>query len=108
MTDKVLKFPTRDNTSPAGGGGSEPPMELIERVAHLETDMREVRDRLARVEIKLDAFATKADLSAAESKLATTIYQSINAQTWKLVTFVCSFGTVLVGATYYIATHVPK
>lgn len=84
---------------PHDGGGSEPPMELVERVAHLEDDMRDVRERLVKIEGKMDhfaeAFATKADL-----------HQAINAQTWKLVTFVCGFGTALAGAVYFIATHV--
>jgi hypothetical protein len=73
-------------------------MELLERVANLETDMRDVRDRLVKIESKMDsfagAFASKADL-----------YEAINGQTWKLVTFVCGFGTALVAAVYFIAKH---
>jgi hypothetical protein len=34
------------------------------------------------------------------------LYRVINSQTWKLVTFVCGFGTALVTATFFIATHV--
>jgi hypothetical protein len=34
------------------------------------------------------------------------LHKEINAQTWRLITFVCGFGTALVGATYFIATHV--
>jgi hypothetical protein len=40
-------------------------------------------------------YATKEDL-----------HKEINAQTWKLVTFVCGFGTALVGATYFIVKHI--
>jgi tetrahydromethanopterin S-methyltransferase subunit B len=69
-------------------------MELNERVSNLETDVRDVRDRLARVESKLDTFATKADL-----------FDALNAQTWRFVTFVCGFGTALVAATYFFAKH---
>jgi hypothetical protein len=69
-------------------------MELIERVANLENDMRDVRDRIVRVEAKLDNFATKADL-----------HEALSTQTCKLVTFVCGFGTTLVAATYFIAMH---
>ncbi|WP_052409815.1 hypothetical protein [Paraburkholderia oxyphila] len=32
--------------------------------------------------------------------------KDMNAQTWKLVTFVCSFGSALVGATYFVARYV--
>jgi hypothetical protein len=31
--------------------------------------------------------------------------KEINVQTWRLITFVCGFGTALVAATYFIATH---
>lgn len=54
---------------------TEPPdMELVERVANLETNMRDVRDRLLRVEIKLDSFATKEDM-----------HREFNVQTWRIV-----------------------
>jgi hypothetical protein len=33
------------------------------------------------------------------------LYRVVNAQTWKLVTFVCGFGTALVAATFFIATQ---
>lgn len=73
--------------------------DLNERVASFETDIRDVRERLIRVEARLDSlatsFATKSDLSDA-----------ISAQTWRLVTFVCGFGVALVSAVYFIATHV--
>lgn len=92
MSEKVIHL-SSSYRKPPSGGGSEPPMELIERVSHLEIDMRDVRDRLAKIESKLESFATKSDL-----------YQAINNQTWKLVTFVCGFGTALVAAVY-IATH---
>lgn len=34
------------------------------------------------------------------------LYKAMNSQTRRLVAFVCGFNAVLVGATYYIATHV--
>lgn len=37
--------------------------------------------------------------------LCEDLHREINAQTWRLVTFVCSFGTALVAGTYFIATH---
>jgi hypothetical protein len=47
------------------------------------------------------------DVAVIRSNYATRedLYQAINAQTWRLVTFVCGFGTALVAATYFIATH---
>ncbi|MDB5933766.1 MAG: hypothetical protein JWQ01_1110 [Massilia sp.] len=74
-------------------------MELVERVGKLEQLALDGRDRLAKIEARLDTFpelfATKADL-----------HREINTQTWKLVSFVCGFGTALVAATYFVVTHV--
>jgi hypothetical protein len=33
------------------------------------------------------------------------LHKEINTQTWRLVTFVCGFGTALVAATWFIVTH---
>lgn len=77
----------------SGGGGDDGGMET--RMSALEAANLVTRDRLARIEARLDSVATKADL-----------HQEINAQTWKLLTFVCGFGTALVAATYFIAEQV--
>jgi hypothetical protein len=54
------------------------------RLAALERDVAIIRSN----------YATKEDL-----------HKEINTQTWRLVTFVCGFGTALVAATYFIVTH---
>jgi hypothetical protein len=95
--DTELPRPPFDNH---GGGGDDGSMES--RISALEAAHIETRDRLARIEARLDAVATKADLLDVKADL----HREINAQTWKLVTFVCSFGTALVGATYFMARHV--
>jgi len=74
MSVNVKQGPWIDRPKPP-----EPPdMELIERVANLETDMRDVRDRLVRVETKMDTFAstfaTKSDMHA-----------EFNTQTWRII-----------------------
>jgi hypothetical protein len=56
-----------------------------EHLNKLELDVADIRSN----------YASKEDL-----------YKAIDAQTWRLVTFVCGFGTALAGATYFIATHV--
>jgi hypothetical protein len=56
-----------------------------ERLTVLERDVAVIRSN----------YVTKEDL-----------HKEINAQTWRLITFVCGFGTALVAATYFIATHV--
>ncbi|MGY8624299.1 hypothetical protein [Chromobacterium violaceum] len=68
------------------------------RVSMLEAIAEATRDRLMGVEARLTVIertmATKEDL-----------HKEINAQTWKLVTFVCGFGSALVAAVYFIAKH---
>jgi hypothetical protein len=61
------------------------------RIAKLEMATENTRDRLARIEVRLDTFATKEDL-----------HQELHAMTWKI------FGacTLLVAAVYFIAKHI--
>lgn len=58
--------------------------------------------RIGRLEDAVKHLATKEDLA----RLEALIHKEISAQTWRLVTFVCSFGTALVAATYFLAKHV--
>ena len=51
--------------------------------------------RLAKIEALLPTLATKEDL-----------HREINAQTWRLVTFVTLVGGGLTAAVYFVATHV--
>ncbi|WP_186194447.1 hypothetical protein [Burkholderia gladioli] len=88
-TDHAMPRPPVDT---GGGGGNDDGMET--RVSALEAANLDTRERLARIETRLDFVATKDDL-----------HREISAQTWKLVTFVCGFGTALVAATYFLATH---
>ncbi|MDE1139933.1 MAG: hypothetical protein PW999_09820 [Paraburkholderia tropica] len=85
-----------------GGGGSGDDGGMEARISALEAANLETRDRLARIETRLESVATKADLS----ELTSSFHREINAQTWRLVTFVCGFGTALVAATYFFAKHV--
>lgn len=72
------------------GDRDDSPME--KRIEALEAANLETRDRLARIETKLDTFATKADL-----------HEVISGQTWKIVMWMTSVGIVLAGATFTIA-----
>lgn len=59
-------------TEPLKGGGDPPHnggMDLSERVGHLEVDMKDVRDRLARMEPRMEAFATKGDLAETKAEI---------------------------------------
>lgn len=87
------------------GGGPPHNGDMEARVAKLEAIAETTRDKIAGVETRLavieKTMATKDDLQA----MRVDLHKEINAQTWKLVTFVCGFGTALVGAVYFIATH---
>jgi hypothetical protein len=73
-------------------GGPPHDEAMLKRLEKLEVDFAAVKTDLAVIRAN---YATKEDL-----------HKEISTQTWKLVTFVCGFGTALVGATYFLATHV--
>jgi hypothetical protein len=75
------------------GGGDDGGMEA--RISALEAANLETRDRLIKIETRMESLASKEDL-----------HKELSAQTWRLVTFTCSFGTALVAATYFIAKHI--
>ncbi len=62
------------------------------RIIALEEFAVDARDRLARIETRLDTFATKEDL-----------HRELHGMTWRL------FGgaTALVGVMYWIARYIP-
>jgi hypothetical protein len=78
-------------------GRMEERMDRVEqRLAALERDVAVIRSN----------YVTKEDLYSQNAKLIEETYRAINSQTWRLVSFVCGFGTALVTATFFIATHV--
>jgi hypothetical protein len=62
-------------------------------------------DRIDRLEQRL--VAVERDVAVIRSNYVTKedLHRELAALTWRLVTFVCGFGTALVGATYFIANH---
>lgn len=58
----------------------------------------DMEPRVAALEAAVKHLATKEDLARLEG----SFHKEMTAQTWKLVTFVCGFGTALVAATYFI------
>lgn len=63
-------------------------------VVALEEFAVETRDRLARIETRLDTFVTKADL-----------HQELDSMTWKLLGGAMSGASALVGIVYWIARN---
>lgn len=66
--------------------------QMDSRVTKLETEVTALK---IEVGVIRSNYVTKEDL-----------HKEICALTWKLVTFVCGFGTALVAATFFIARHV--
>jgi hypothetical protein len=64
------------------------------RIVALEEFAIETRDRLARIETRLDTFVTKADL-----------HQELHSMTWKLLGGAMSVASALVGIVYWIARN---
>ena len=65
------------------------------RVIALEEFAVETRDRLTRIETRLDTFVTKADL-----------HQELHSMTWKLLGGAMSVDSALVGIVYWIARNI--
>ena len=65
------------------------------RIVALEEFAIETRDRLARIETRLDTFVTKADL-----------HQELHSMTWKLLGGAMSVASALVGIVYWIARNI--
>jgi hypothetical protein len=71
-----------------------------------------MRERLEKLEFRMERFeqrmaALAQDVAVIRANYATreVLHREMSAQTWRLVTFVCGFGTVLVSATYFIVNH---
>ena len=77
--------------------GGEPPHNggMEARVAKLEEFAQETRDRLARIETRMDTFATKEDM-----------HKEIGLQTWRIIGAMLTFGALLSGAVFFIAKNV--
>lgn len=82
------RLPHDSGGGPPDNGG----MELTERVAHLETDMKDVRERLARIE---DRMATKSDIFDIKVDVADLKVemhkQHIDIQRWMIATVIGLF-----------------
>ncbi|SKC78479.1 hypothetical protein SAMN05445504_2403 [Burkholderia sp. CF099] len=72
-----------------GGGGHDDGMET--RIAALEKGYLETRDRLIKIETKMDALASKEDL-----------HRETHSQTWRII----GVAALLVAVVYYLAKYV--
>lgn len=92
----VLKDGGTGGLPPGGGGGDNEDMET--RVKNLETAVTDVRERLARIESRVEQTATKDDVE----RVRTELHKSVGAQTWRLI----GAAATLVAVVYFIAKNV--
>jgi hypothetical protein len=100
MNDSTVTYALLDKVAKIIDSGGEPPDYggMEKRVEKLESDLAALKTDVAVIRSN---YATTTDIA----KLGVSMQSEINAQTWKLIVWVCSFGTALVAATYFIATH---
>lgn len=67
---------------------------------------QESRDRLARIETKLDAFATKEDLARAEGTIRADFHKEMTVQTWRIIGAMLTFGSMLTAIVYFVSRNV--
>lgn len=86
-----------------GGGGTMPPMdELIKKVSALEEFAGDARERLARIETRLESTATREDVE----RLRTELHSTVRDQTWKFITWMTGIVLAAMGGAFAIARYV--
>jgi hypothetical protein len=91
----------------AGNGGGPPEDKALEkRVEALEKALPDIKERLVRVETKLDSveksMATKADLEAVRGSISADLHKTIGDATWRFV----QISVVLAGLTFSAAKFI--
>ncbi|WP_425318500.1 hypothetical protein [Pseudomonas nitroreducens] len=103
----------RDKNGGGGDtGGGNPPggQDLEKRVEALEKALPDIRERLVRVETKLDAIedtmektmASKDDLKVLRGEISTEMHKSFNDQTWRVIMAACVLAGIAFTAGKYI------
>ncbi|BBP99116.1 hypothetical protein BSFA1_42450 [Burkholderia sp. SFA1] len=82
-----------------GGGGDDGRME--QRIAALEAANLETRDRLIKIETRMEALASKEDLQ----KLRSELHESLNAQTWKIIGAAATLSAVVFFLARFVVPH---
>lgn len=102
------KWSTGSGGNGGGDAGGGPPggSELEKRIESLEKAVPDIRERLARVETKLDTIektmASKADLDSLRGQLSTDIQKTISDATWRFV----QISVVLAGLAFTAAKFI--
>jgi hypothetical protein len=87
-------------------GGADYDKSMEARISRLERQSDRTLELLGElateVAIIKATYARQEDLKALEARLL----RAMGEQSWRLVTFVCGFGTALVAATYFVAKNI--
>ncbi|GAC1520528.1 MAG: hypothetical protein NVS3B11_20000 [Collimonas sp.] len=97
MTGKRAQ-PRHEKTRLAAGDGRGYDIDMNTRITELEGFALDTRDRLSRIEARLDTCATKSDVKDLES----TMHKELHGLTWKLI----GIAGVMVSMVYFVATQV--
>ena len=81
-----------------GGGSGCDDDGMQARISVLEAANLETRDRLVKIETRMNALGSKEDMA----NLSAELHASLNVQTWRIIGAV----TLLTGAVYYLAKFV--
>ena len=95
--------------------------EVLVRLVRVETRLDQVDNRLDHMDSRLDRMDTRLNgmntrldsmdlrldgIDARLDQMTSIFYKSIVSLTLRLTGFVCGFGTTLVMATYFVASHI--
>lgn len=125
MAERKLFVVNQTYDPPGGGGGDGYNADMEARVKALEDAMVALQQDVAvirsnyvtkadlaneisglRAELHTVAGGIRSELHTVAGSIRGELHKAINDQTWKLVTFTCSFGTALAAAVYFIAKNV--
>lgn len=90
-------------------GGDEPPggNALEKRVETIEKAIPDLRERLVKVETRLDSIeknmATKSDIEALKNALLADFHKTLNEQTWKFIGVAISFSGLFAAIAFGLA-----
>ena len=70
------------------------------RVTNLEAAVQDTRDRLVRIEARLDLSSTKEDTAKLDGSIRSDMHKEFNAQTWRIIGAMLTFGGALTCLLY--------